>query len=155
MHQVQTRTAVVLTLALASIATLGSLAGAASPASATAWSRDDDYLHFPPWRPHATECVPVRQLQLDGRYRWRAYTVHWAHRNNPNWDQRSPRLRGRYSWFVCRRHIAGKGYRIETELVNLRTAGRVYLRHSWYGGSYGDGRYEWGSTLDRVGSFRG
>jgi hypothetical protein len=43
---------------------------------------------------------------------------------------------------------------METDLVNERTAGAVSLEHSWYGGSYGDGNYEWGSRLDRVGPFR-
>jgi hypothetical protein len=149
----QSRWTTVLALALvgALLAALGSLAGPVSSASATTWSRDDDYLHFPPWRPHFRECLPVRRLALNGTYRWRAYTKHWAHRNE--WHQRFPRLRGRYNWFVCRQHIAGKGYRIDTQLSNMLTGGRVFLKHSWYGGWYGDGSYEWGSTLDRVGPF--
>ena len=105
----QTRTAFALTLVTASIVALGSLGGPVSSASATSWIRDDDYLHFPPWRPNFRECLPARTLKLDGRYRWRSYTMHWAHRDDPNWHQRFPRLRGRYSWSVCRRHIAGRG----------------------------------------------
>ena len=119
------------------------------------WTRESDHLHFPPWRPGFRECHPYRERKLNGRYRWRAYTVHWAHRNDPSWHQRFPRLRGRYRWFACRYHVAGKGYRIESDFTNLATGGRIWLEHAWYGGRYGDGRYEWGSSLDRVGRFRG
>jgi hypothetical protein len=151
----RTEIACALALILGVVATCGSAAGPVALASATTWNRDNDYLHFPPWRPEFRECQTYRELELNGRYRWRAYTVHWAHRNDPNWDQRFPRLRGRYRWFACRYHVAGKGYRIESDITNLATGGRIFLKHAWYGGRYGDGRYEWGSSLDRVGRFRG
>jgi hypothetical protein len=45
--------------------------------------------------------------------------------------------------------------RIESDITNPATGGRIFLKDVWYGGRYGDGRYEWGSSLDRVGRFRG
>ena len=123
----RTRIACALALILGVVAACGLAAGPVAPASATTWNRDNDYLHFPPWRPEFRECQRYRELKLNGRYRW----------------------------FACRYHVAGKGYRIESDITNLATGGRIFLEHAWYGGRYGDGRYEWGSSLDRVGRFRG
>ena len=146
----QARTVLALALVAASIAALGSLAGPVSPASATTSLQAHNYLHFPPWRPTGRFCLRPRQLQLNGTYAWRAFTAHWAHPRNRFWQGRRVRLRGRYAWFVCRQHLA-KGYRIDTALTNQTGGGQVELSHHQFGGVYGDGSYDWGSTLDRVG----
>jgi len=150
MQTKQARTALALALVAASIAMLSSLAGPVSPASATTSSHTSTYLHFPPWRPSFRHCLRPRVLQLNGVYHWRAYTAHWAHPGNPFWNGRRVRLVGRYTWFVCRQHLP-KGYRIDTALTNQVGGGQVELAHHQFGGLYGDGSYDWGSTLDRVG----
>jgi hypothetical protein len=152
MQHKHARTLLALALAAASIAALGSLAGPISSASAITSSHKWSYLHFPPWQQRG-ECLPARSLQLNGTYRWRAYTTHWAHPRDPAWAARLRPLRGRYSWFVCRDHLR-KGYRIRTALTNQHGGGTVELDHYQYGGEYGDGSYDWGSTLNRVGRFR-
>jgi hypothetical protein len=150
MQNRQARTA--LALVVASIVALGSLAGAVSSASATTWSHTQTYLHFPPWS-SGRHCLPARFLQLNGTYEWRAYFTHWAHRDNPFWEGRRVRLRGRYGWFVCRQHLR-TGYRIDAGFTNqVGGGGQVELSYSFFGGLYRDGTYDWGSTLDRVGPF--
>lgn len=153
MNDKQARTALALTLVTAFTAALGTLAGPVSSASATTSSHAETYLHFPPWRPTGRFCLSPRVLQLNGTYQWRAYTTHWAHPGNPFWNGRRVRLRGRYAWFVCRQHLP-RGYRIDTALTNQATGGQVELSHHQFGGYYGDGTYDWGSTIDRVGAFR-
>jgi hypothetical protein len=154
MQTKQARTALALALVAASTAAVGSLAGPVSSASATTWSRTHTYLHFPPWRPTGRFCLTPRVLRLNGTYQWRAYTSHWAHPRDPFWNGRRVRLRGRYAWFVCRQHLR-RGYRIDTALNNqVGGGGQVELAHHQFGGVYGDGSYDWGSTLDRVGPFR-
>jgi hypothetical protein len=151
MQDKHARTVLALALVAAAIAAVGSLAGPVSSASATTSSHKSTYLHFPPWRPHFRECLPPRVLRLNGTYEWRAYTTHWAHPRNPFWKGRRVRLLGRYAWFVCRQHLP-RGYRIDTALTNQAAGGgQVELQHYQFGGVYGDGSYDWGSTLVRVG----
>jgi hypothetical protein len=151
MRNKQARTALALALVVASVAALGSLAGPVSPASAATWRHATDYLHFPPWQQRG-ECLLAYWIELNGTYHWRAFTTHWAHPRNPAAHSRRVRLRGLYKWFVCRDHLR-TGYRIRTAITNSHTGGTVYLEHHEFGGRYGDGNYDWGSTIERRGPF--
>jgi hypothetical protein len=141
-------TSLAVALTAAGFAVAGSLSVAA-PASATTWNHKWSYLHFPA-RPHAGEPNPSRTLTLNGTYRWRAFSAHWAHTDYPRATSRTVRLHGRYRWTDDLRQAAIEGDYIHVSTIrNLRTGGKVLL-HYIENGRYGDGRYHWGSTLDNV-----
>lgn len=154
----QTRTAFALALVAACIAALGSLAGPVSSASASTWHHRWSYLHFPANPRVQLPCVPTRRIYLAaGRYRWRIFSYHWAHPKHPSDNTRVVRLaRGWYRWDDCLGHFlhhVGEPdyiYRLRSTLRRLATGGRVYNDKAWEDGSFGDGSYHWGSTLDRI-----
>jgi hypothetical protein len=145
-----------ITLALAfAVASLGSLAGPVSSASAHTWHHRWSYLHFPA-SSNFVQCVPPRRIHLaGGRYVWRAFTYHWAHPNNPRdtWTT-GPRLGGGwYLWNDCLKRFRERGryiYHLTGILQQQATGLRLYNDGLFHRGRYGDGRYHWGSTLDRV-----
>ena len=124
------------------------LAISAAPASATTWHHTWSYLHFPARKADAG-AIPPRTITLNGRYLWRGFIAHWAHTDQPRLESRTPRLRGRYTWSDRLRAINGMYQRITT-LTNQRTGGTISLDHTATVGAFGDGRYHWGSTLDKI-----
>jgi hypothetical protein len=75
----------------------------------------------------------------------------------PSDNTRVVRLaRGWYRWDDCLGHFlhhVGEPdyiYRLRSTLRRLATGGRVYNDKAWEDGSFGDGSYHWGSTLDRI-----
>ena len=125
------------------------LASSAPSAAASTWNHQWDYLHFPP-RVGDGSPGPSRTITLNGTYRWRSFSAHWAHQDQPTARSRTLRLVGRYSWRDTL-YISPprRTYLHVSELVNTRTGGRVTIEYTETGG-YGDGQYHWGSTLDNV-----
>jgi hypothetical protein len=148
-----------ITLALAcvvaSLAALGSLAGPVSSASAHTWHHRWSYLHFPA-PSNFVQCVASRRIRLArGAYRWRAFVLHRAHPN----DQGHTKLStvrvggGRYLWNDCLKPARYHGryvYRLTSILHHLASGVRLYNDRLVQRGGWGDGRYHWGSTLDRA-----
>ena len=137
-----------LTIALiaAVLASAGALS-AAAPASATTYHHTWSYLHFPPREADAIAMRP-RTITLNGTYRWRAFSAHWAHQDRPRAIPRIVKLHGRYEWNDSF-YISDGHYRHYSSLVNVRTLGRVSIDYA-QPDEYGDGKYHWGSTLDNV-----
>jgi hypothetical protein len=131
---------------VAALAAAGSLSTAAT-ASATTYHHTQTYLHFPP-RDKDAVSMTDRTMRLNGTYRWRAFSAHWAHEDRPTAIPRIVRLHGTYTW-----HdgwwISDGHYRHYSSLVNVRTDGRVSIDYP-QPATYGDGTYHWGSTLDNV-----
>jgi hypothetical protein len=120
----------------------------AAPASATTWHHKWSYLHFPA-RLDDGGYMPWRTLTLNGTYRWRMFVAHRAHQDQPRVKSRTVRLHGRYRWGDAL--LARQGtYQQSSHLRNVRTGGMVYLGGQAVLGSFGDGNYHWGSTLDNV-----
>lgn len=128
------------------------LAVSAAPASATTWHHTWSYLHFP-----ATEAdegyMPIRgPMTLNGFYEWRNFIAHEDHLDQPRSDDRNICLRGEYTWSDGLFAVNGM-YHHKSYLQNAATGGKAWLDHTAVVGAFGDGRYHWGSTLDRIGSF--
>ena len=141
-----TRKSLTIALATAALAAAASLSAAAT-ASATTYHHTHTYLHFPPRAADARSMTP-RTITLNGTYRWRAFSAHWAHEDRPTAVPRIVKLHGRYEWHDGF-YISGGHYRHYSALVNVRTLGRVSIDYS-QPATYGDGNYHWGSTLNNV-----
>jgi hypothetical protein len=130
----------------AALAAVLVLAVSATSASAATWNHA--------WR-YMTSDDPgtyvSRVISLNGTYRWQAFGYHWAHPLRPA-RTRTVRLHGRYAWddVIVRRPASGRVqyYEHESTFRNLKTGGTVYLYHPFT--AYGDGRYQFGSTIENV-----
>ena len=132
----------------AAIATAATLAVAAAPASATTYHTKWSYLDWPTyWAVDHVE--PPRDLNLNGTYYWRAFAAHWAHPDRPVWTSRTVTLHGRYRWYDDLEATGNDYYKFTSTIKNLATGGRVTMSYKLYG-SFGNGNYEWGSTLDNI-----
>lgn len=143
-----TRTPPSIGAAVFAVLAVVALAVAAAPARASTWNHKWSYLHFPANLEDQDSTYPARRLTLNGTYRWRAFSYHWAHPGQPSAKPRTVRLHGRYDWLDTL-HKEGTRYRHTSTLTNVRTGGRVWLIH-YETGRFGDGQYHWGSTLDNV-----
>ena len=120
----------------------------ASPAAATTWHHTWRYLHFPA-RVDDGGDMEWRYITLNGKYRWRMFIAHSAHTDQPRVMSRVVRLHGRYLWRDTVLAREGR-YHQYSHLTNVRTNGEVTLGKQVVLGSFGDGRYHFGSTLDNV-----
>jgi hypothetical protein len=132
---------------LTALAAAAALALSATPASATTFHDDWGYFHFPAVPGDAQGIMP-RTISLNGTYRWRAFSAHWAHASQPQAKSRTLRLVGRYRWDDMIQLENGRYYLLSA-FTNLGTGGQVTI---WYylDGRFGDGQYHFGSTLDNV-----
>jgi hypothetical protein len=128
-----------------------SLAAIGSPATASAhtWNHLWQYLHFPS-RQSESLCT-YRWITLGpGNYRWQVFAAHVAHQNTPRVKTRVLHLRhAEYRWVDCL-PISGRGFAHTSHLYDETYGGQAELKGAYIEGSYGSGRYHWGSTLDRV-----
>lgn len=123
------------------------LAVAAAPAAATTYHTKTDYLHFGPtqW----VEPVKPRVLTLNGTYYWHAFAAHWAHPDRPAGTSRTVTLHGRYRWYDSLVNVFSTSYRHTSTFINQATGGKVSMTYELYK-SFGDGSYNWGSTIDNI-----
>jgi hypothetical protein len=85
-----------------------------------------------------------------GTYRWRIFSAHCAHADQTQWQERRLHLRhARYEWHDCWA-IEGERWTHHSVLHNRTHGGSVQLRGGEINGSFGDGSYHIGSTLDNV-----
>jgi hypothetical protein len=129
-----------------------SLAAVGSPATASASSWNDywQYLHFPS-RQSESLCTYRWITTGPGNYRWRVFSAHVAHQNTPRVKSRQIHLRrAKYRWVDCM-PVSGSGFAHYSRLYNEDHGGMAELKGGYILGSWGNGRYHWGSTLDRVG----
>ena len=145
-----TRIAATVALVAVSIATAGSLAGPVSSASATTSIDMLNFLNFPHRGSQSSICSVARRLRLSGTYGFRAYAAHRLHPNQFFAATRRLRLRGVYAWQVCLLRNLDGPYGIQARIRNMATGGRAKVQHNEYGGVWGDGYYDWGSTIDNV-----
>jgi hypothetical protein len=122
--------AIVAALAAATI-----LALSATPASATTWHHATEYFHFVD--PADASAIMPRTLNLNGRYRWRAFTAHWAHENQPTARSRTLGLHGRYRWDDYMQVQNGRWVHTSA-LTNLGMGGQVTICYA-PSSRYGDG----------------
>jgi hypothetical protein len=151
-------TRVALALVCAGVSALASLAGPTATASATASIDMLNFLDFNlrPGAPAFETCSAERTIPRRGTYRGRDYYVRaYSGSRKRIGEPVSSKplrltLRGRYRWIVCIRLVRGRGYEVKAVLRSLRTGGRAPVSHIENGVVYGDGYYDWGSTIDRV-----
>jgi hypothetical protein len=127
----------------------GALAGPPATARATTSIDRLNALTFP-HRTAESICSTERRLQLKGTYFFAAYTAHRQHRADRFSNTRRLRLVGRYGWKVCLHRNRSKSYQIEAAVRNLKTGGRAQVAYTTSGTKYGNGYYDWGSTIDNV-----
>jgi len=138
-----------------------SAGGPVSAASADAWNSGAEYLRFPSSPAFGRKCAQRDIYLRAGEYRWRLYSAHWAHPENPTWSpSRWLRVRaGWYRWQDCLKYEQvwnGQNYRIYQHVAYLdekATAGAPAQKwwREW-GRAYGDGTYDYGSALLRTGN---
>jgi hypothetical protein len=143
-------TPVALALAVAGLVAVWSLAGPTATASATTSIDQLNSLTFPHMAVRSEICSTQRRIRLGGRYRFQAYSAHRKHREARVTSVRELRLRGVYRWHVCLHRDRPGSYRITAYLENVATGGEASINHNEPGIAYGNGYYDWGSTLDNA-----
>ena len=150
-------------VAAIAVASLISVGGPVATASADAWNSGAEYLRFPSSPAFGRKCTQRDITLTRGEYRWRLYSVHWAHPENPTWSPgRWLRLKaGTYRWQDCLKyeqiwngHQNERIYQHVAYLDEKATAGAP--AQSWWrelGRAYGDGTYDYGSALLRTGNW--
>jgi hypothetical protein len=145
-----------LTAICAALAAATVVAVSAAPASATTYHRQINFLRWPPKIIGGFTCVgrpgPDRRIRLNGTYTWRAYVKNRKHPHRPTVNSRTVTLHGLYDWQDCLFTDAISGrpvYHHRSVIFNVRTNGHVGLDNYYYG-RFGQGNYEWGSTLNNV-----
>jgi hypothetical protein len=139
----------------AALALAVAVAWLAIPTSASATTINDIWtnLRFPASSYPALEgCkVPTRKIVTGpGTYSWQVFSAQGAHTNQTQWQARRIHLRrSRYEWSVCW-YDQGRHWAVYSQLYNLSHGGYARLRGDDIKGSFGDGTYHMGSTLDRV-----
>lgn len=126
---------------------LAALAVSVAPASATTSNKRLTFLQFP--AQVGDRFLASRTIMLRGTYRWRMSVAHVSHQAQPRVKTRTVRLRGRYEWVDLLLNDQGR-YQHFSSLRNRRTGGTVVMDSQFVLGSFGDGFYVWGSTLDNV-----
>jgi hypothetical protein len=142
-------TPVALALAIACLVAFGSLAGPTATASATTSIDMLNSLTFP-HRPAGSICSAERRLRLRGTYLFAAYTAHRLHPADRFANTRRIRLNGVYAWKVCLHRNLRRSYQIEAGIRNVNSGGNATVAYTTYGTKYGNGYYDWGSTIDNV-----
>ena len=139
-------------VALAFVVAVGWLAAPTS-ASATTMNHIWNYLRFPASSPANEDlrgCTVRTIVTGPGRYRWRIFSAHWAHTDQPLRNERVLRLRrARYSWADCWLPD-GRRWSRHSHLKNLTHGGNAWLYGDDIKGAFGHGSYHMGSTLDNV-----
>jgi hypothetical protein len=83
-----------------------------------------------------------------GTYRWRVFSAHAGHQRQ--WQDRTIRLRrAHYQWTLCW-YVQRSRWAVYSTLYDADYGGYARLRGDDIKGSYGNGSYHMGSTLDRV-----
>jgi hypothetical protein len=143
----------------AALALMVAVGWLAIPTSASATTTNDIWtnLLFPASAHSNLErCkTPTRKIVTGpGRYHWRVFSAQGAHTNQTQWEQRTLHLRrARYEWSVCW-YDKGRRWGVYTQLYNLSHGGYARLPGDDIKGSFGNGTYHIGSTLDNVRSGR-
>jgi hypothetical protein len=130
---------------LAALAALAMMATFAQAASATTYHGTRTYLHFPA-RTADARVMKDRTLNFNGSYTLRGYS-RYVGASTFYGRERVINLHGRYRWvdYLVR---AGRGYRHQCYLRNVRTGGTVWCNsHVEPGRRRGSGLYDWGSSL--------
>jgi hypothetical protein len=126
---------------------------APAPASATTMNHIWNYMRFPASSEENEDlrgCTVRTIVTGPGTYRWRIFSAHWAHTDQPLQKTRVLRLRrARYSWSDCWLPD-GRAWSRHSQLRNVSHGGNAYLHGQNIKGSFGHGSYHMGSTLDRV-----
>jgi hypothetical protein len=142
-------TSLALTLAVASVAIGGSLAGPVATASAATSIDMLNSLTFP----HQTAgsiCSAERRLRLTGTYDFAVYSTHRLHPGQGATSTRRLRLFGVYAWKVCLHRNIRANYQVEAGIRNVNSGGVASIADTISGRPWGNGYYDWGSTIDNV-----
>ena len=152
-----------LLLATLAVTAIGSLTGPTASADAALLWNEESYFHFPAWAPDKPRCKPTRTLTLaPGLYAHGAFIGKLTEPDKVDMDESGGNGRvnirrpGTYYWDVCLEYDTNTWphkrdeYAVRSGL-HRKGSGLGIGQYNRLERHYGDGWYEWGGRLRRLG----